>query len=276
MSSFQLPVIGPGAKGSTPAELLLRSLHAETIFEGTLGEQIMLDCGVAFIGDDLPLIHMAHQVRDVRLPEGMSAEQAVAEVNAEFAKHNARCHTWNFVGGKADPRIQAALGDEYQLLASDLWTLVEPKAEHRRADLTIVPGRSSFAALGQLHHDCALVEPWGTPDVAEQLGIVAQQVLDDPRVDCILALQNGAPVGSVHLAVAGELGLIESLDVHPDFRRQGIGMTLLERVIELAARSRLRQVTLFCMAANGGARALYRAAGFVPIGAAEYLKLREN
>ena len=266
--------MGTGAKGSTPDELLLRSLHAETIFEGTLGEQVMLDYGVAVIGDDLPLVHMAHQMRDVKLPEGTSAAEAVAEVTELFATHHARCHTWCCVGGKNDPALQAALGDTYEAVGTELWSLVDPKAVHRRADLTIIPGRSSFAALGQLHHDCALVEPWGSPEVAEQLGTVAQRVLDDPRVDCILALEGSSPVGSLHLTTAGELGLISSLDVHPDYRRRGIGMTLLERAIELAARSRLKYVTLFCKRENGGARALYRAAGFVQVASEETLRLK--
>jgi ribosomal protein S18 acetylase RimI-like enzyme len=254
---------------------MLRSLHAETIFEGTLGEQVMLDCGVAVIGDDLPLVHMAHQVRDVKLPEGMKAADAVAEVEGVFAQHRAACHTWVGVGGKVDASLREALGERFQVVASELWSLAEPKAERRRQDLTVVPGRSSFAALRQLHHDCALAEPWGKDDVAEQMGTVAERVLDDPRVDCILALDDARPVGSIYVATAGELGLIASLDVHPEHRRRGIGMTLLERAMELAARSRLRQVTLFCKTANGGARALYRAAGFVPAGTAETLKLKE-
>jgi ribosomal protein S18 acetylase RimI-like enzyme len=276
MSGFNLPVIKSAAKASSPEALLLRSLHAETIFEGTLGEQVMLDCGVAIVGDDLPLVHMAHQVRDVKLAEGMMAADAVAEVAQLFAKHHAQCHTWSCAGGKNDPALRAALGDDYEAAETELWSLAEPKAAHRRGDLTIIPGRSGFAALGQLHHDCALAEPWGTPEVAEQLGVVAQRVLDDPRVDCLLALDGQAPVGSLHLTTAGELGLIASLDVHPEHRRKGIGMTLLERAMELAARSRLKQVTLFCKRENGGARALYRAAGFVPVAAAEMLKLKEK
>jgi ribosomal-protein-alanine N-acetyltransferase len=55
---------------------------------------------------------------------------------------------------------------------------------------------------------------------------------------------------------------IHNLAVHPDFRRRGIGKTLLEAVIDEARRHAVDRVTLEVRKSNEAAKKLYQVLGF--------------
>ncbi len=75
-----------------------------------------------------------------------------------------------------------------------------------------------------------------------------------------------SPLGEV-LGYGGMLcvldeGQITNIAVHPDARRCGIGKAILSALMEYAAQTNLREITLEVRSSNEGAHRLYRSAGF--------------
>ena len=75
-----------------------------------------------------------------------------------------------------------------------------------------------------------------------------------------------ALVGFAALWAIGEEAHIITLGVHPDWRRQGIGHELVERLLQIAVEQQLEWATLEVRASNQGAIALYESLGFEPVG----------
>ncbi len=78
-----------------------------------------------------------------------------------------------------------------------------------------------------------------------------------------LAAEGGAPVGFVLAQRAADEAEILSLAVLPERRGRGIGRALLDSCLDGLAGQGVGRVFLEVAADNVGARALYRAAGFV-------------
>jgi ribosomal protein S18 acetylase RimI-like enzyme len=70
----------------------------------------------------------------------------------------------------------------------------------------------------------------------------------------------------VGVVAVGVLGAIDGLFVSAPFRRQGIGRTMLDRAMEICARSLFKHVMLSVPPGNGPAARLYERFGFRVIG----------
>lgn len=93
--------------------------------------------------------------------------------------------------------------------------------------------------------------------------------LQELRVPCarsLLAVLGGKTVGYiVYWLLPSEVD-IHNLAVHPTYRRQGIGRSLLQGVVEEAKRNRASKVTLEVRKSNEAAQRLYHSLGFVARG----------
>lgn len=93
--------------------------------------------------------------------------------------------------------------------------------------------------------------------------------LQELRVPCarsLLAVLGGKTVGYiVYWLLPSEVD-IHNLAVHPTYRRQGIGMSLLQGVVEEAKRNGASKVTLEVRKSNEAAQRLYHFLGFVARG----------
>lgn len=93
--------------------------------------------------------------------------------------------------------------------------------------------------------------------------------LEELRVQCarsVLAEVNGRILGYILFWwVAGEVD-IHNLAVRREFRRRGIGRSLLQRVIDEARHQRARRVTLEVRRSNEPAQRLYESMGFLRTG----------
>lgn len=81
-----------------------------------------------------------------------------------------------------------------------------------------------------------------------------------------LACEGTAVCGSTYGLLDGEkndAGRIGGMWVDPSRRRQGVGRILVQAVVSWARERRLKRLGLWAPAANAGAIALYRDAGFV-------------
>jgi ribosomal protein S18 acetylase RimI-like enzyme len=130
------------------------------------------------------------------------------------------------------------------------------------ASLSIIPGRAGYLKYEEISRLSAA--RW--PDAAAQLLEASMQRLDDPHWDCWLALADGKSVGRAGVLSAGDTGLIESVFVSDSFRRNGVAIALLNRLIDVCARSQFRQVFLQVAGDNSAAQSLYQQIGFEKIG----------
>src|ERR1019366_4331107 len=103
---------------------------------------------------------------------------------------------------------------------------------------------------------------WNAPELAD----AAMLHLDDPRYEAMIALKDGRAAGVAGGQIIGEMGGIQEVFVSEDFRRQGIGRTLMARALEICVRSLLRHILLWVDPENAPARALYHSLGFEKIG----------
>lgn len=84
-----------------------------------------------------------------------------------------------------------------------------------------------------------------------------------PRAACVLA-EIGSTLCGFALAYSRprDLAHVVTLDVHPTFRRRGLGRRLIESVLERSATGGANRVALEVDVRNSGAIAFYRKLGF--------------
>jgi len=85
------------------------------------------------------------------------------------------------------------------------------------------------------------------------------------------ALADGALIGSAGLLVPSRVkqrhrGNLFGIFVTPAWRGRGVARSLLDQLLAHARAAGLRHVTLSVTSGNNGARALYRAVGFLTVG----------
>ena len=105
------------------------------------------------------------------------------------------------------------------------------------------------------------VQPWTNGLFLHELKIPFSRVH-------VLRAGNGSRkiAGYVCWWVVGEEAQILNLAVHPDYRRHGVGRTLVGVVVADAALRAATTVTLEVRSENAAARALYASLGFLEVG----------
>jgi ribosomal-protein-alanine N-acetyltransferase len=78
----------------------------------------------------------------------------------------------------------------------------------------------------------------------------------------LVALEDDAIVGFIIGFADGETGFIYTLDVHPDYRRKGIGSMLISALEEMLRAMSAKRIRLEAALSNPAALALYRKAGY--------------
>ncbi len=95
-------------------------------------------------------------------------------------------------------------------------------------------------------------------------------ILKDAKVGRIFVAREGERVVAmasllytISTAEGGKAAMFEDLVVHPEYRRRGIGASLLGFVIEKAKEQAVLRITLLTDMQNERAQALYRRLGFI-------------
>lgn len=97
-------------------------------------------------------------------------------------------------------------------------------------------------------------------------GAFLSELLENDRAYYLVAKIGERPVGYIGVwLIAGE-GHITNVAVHPDFRRRGIGKSLMQAVEVVAAARNHKRMTLEVRVSNEGAKRLYRGLGYVEAG----------
>lgn len=260
-----LPVLSPHA-AATPQDLVRHFHRSELLWTRHLAEETALDAGTAFHNAELSRVWDANRMLDAAVPEGQSVQSVLDEVKAHFADLGLRCAQWTLNPSAPEHRT-APLAAHLQ---SEGWTRRVLDIMHlttirlgplpQTPELTIIPARASFRHARQLAEDSTA--RWTEPQVAE----ARMLHLDDPHYDAWIALSEGAPVAQVGVLAAGEVGRIEDLYVVPSHRRRGLGRIMMDRAMEICARSLFKHVLLSVDPGNDAAKALYESLGFRRVG----------
>jgi ribosomal protein S18 acetylase RimI-like enzyme len=126
--------------------------------------------------------------------------------------------------------------------------------------LKIIPSRASFRHARQLAEQAA--QRYTEPTLAD----AAMLRLDDPHWDSLIALRDGQAVAHIAVLAVGEIGRIDDVYVAQDYRRLGIGRTMMSRALEICARSLFKHVMLMVNPTNDAAKSLYQSLGFNRVG----------
>lgn len=262
-----LPVL-PHHPAPDAADLLRLFYHAERQWCAHLGEESTLDFGSAIHNAAAGRVWDANSLFDVALPAGWSPQRLLSEAEAHYAAHGARCASI-VPNPSAAPESTRALLDhlaaqDYRQLTIDVLHAAHPAPAARRPaaieGLKIIPARASY------RHLRALIEEWSAPLNVPGFAEVTMLHYDDPRVDALLALKDGAAVGHIGVFSLGEVGRIEDVYVTASLRGQGVGTLLMDRALEICQRALLRHVLLGVDPDNGPAQRLYARFGFSRIG----------
>jgi GNAT superfamily N-acetyltransferase len=99
---------------------------------------------------------------------------------------------------------------------------------------------------------------------------VWKQICESKNVHCIGAEVDGRVVASCMLTITPNLtrggrayGLVENVVTHPDFRRRGIGRTLLHGALDIAWKENCYKVMLLTGRKTEQVHKFYQSAGFV-------------
>jgi len=109
---------------------------------------------------------------------------------------------------------------------------------------------------------------WRLDQICFERGIAYSQpeirrFLAFPGAEGVVAEEAGEIAGfALGYPMPPQLGRVVTLDVHPAFRRRGLGRLLMETLIERLAARGAERVTLEVDVRNSGALAFYRAFGF--------------
>jgi ribosomal protein S18 acetylase RimI-like enzyme len=246
----------------SPADLVRLFHQTENRWCQHLGEEEQLDVGTAYVNPQLPGVYDANKITDVSLPEGMTPEEAWEQVRAHFANRKVECHSWttnpSIPESQTKPLADLLVARGCRAQSAELMVLdrIPPVRVPDIAGLKIIPARASFKHARMLFEENA--GRWDEPQVAE----ANMLHLDDPHWDALLALRDGQPVAHVGVLAVGEVGRIDNVYVAQSHRRQGLGLLMMSRALEICARSVFKHVMLMVGSTNAPAIALYKKIGF--------------
>jgi ribosomal protein S18 acetylase RimI-like enzyme len=101
-----------------------------------------------------------------------------------------------------------------------------------------------------------------TPSVTDNVDAI-RRAAARPEVAFVLAIENGAVVGSIIAAFDGWRGNIYRLATHPAHRRRGVARAMLARAEEALAAWGVRRITSLVENAHPDAVGFWRAAGYL-------------
>ena len=250
----------------TPVDLVRLFHRTSAMWVTHLADGESLDAGTAYANRELTAVSDANNFRDAALHDPLSVGEIVARVESHYAQQGARC-AYLVMNPSAppvqtQPLIDHLLAAGYCRQSDDILYLRKVALQEVApiAGLKVIPARASY------RHVEILARQVHSGPHADQQVEAALRHLDDPHYDALLALLGDDPVASLGVMSAGELAQIQQLYVAPDFRRRGIGRLMVNRGLEICARSLSKHIFVLVDPRDDASRSLYAAFGFARIG----------
>jgi ribosomal protein S18 acetylase RimI-like enzyme len=263
---MSLPIL-PSHRAASTEDLIRYFYKVETEWGRQVGlEEETLDCGVAIANRDLSQHADANQVVDAALPDGVTASGATAEAEAFFNRHGTRPLKWvmnvSAPPARTQPLVDHIVAQGFTPRGYEIFHLAGQPSEPitEAGGLTIIPARAAYKHTRALAEQAAAY--YKHPPLADAIVLH----IEDPAVDAILAMKDGAPAGYVSILTVGEIGYVSELFVAEPLRNHGVGRTLMSRTIEVCARAMHKHVFVGVDATNAPAAHLYTRFGFARIG----------
>jgi GNAT superfamily N-acetyltransferase len=216
--------------------------------------------GTAVLTPELPLRHDSNHLLAHRTPPDVAVDDLVAEAERILG------------GAGIDHRVVIVPGDAGAALEESFrergWSVAEHVyMAHRRerphgADPGIVV-EVAEADLRAMRHDYILAEPWGSPELANQLVAAKGRIPVDSRFFAVLV--EGEPVSITDLYADAEIAQIEDLVTLPAHRGRGYATALVVRALG-EARAAGAGLVFLVADEHDWPKELYARLGFEPIG----------
>jgi hypothetical protein len=169
---------------SNPVESdLIRLFHRMTLhWTQHYGETTQLDAGTAITAPQLQNVYDANVMLDAQLPDGVSPQQTVDEVNRHFLAQGTVCRTWVMNPSAAKERTEPLAGYLVEhgagIVRNDILYLRGRPAGviREQAGLTIIPARASYKHARQIA-EISTGELWDEPQLVD----AHLAHLDDPH-----------------------------------------------------------------------------------------------
>jgi GNAT superfamily N-acetyltransferase len=233
-------------------------------------DETELSCGTAICNPELSDLDSVNCVVDAALTGDTTAQEAIVTVDAFFADRGVWCRRWvlnpSSPPQQTEPLAAALRAAGFYERAQTIFRLpyIQPGDEAvndgTSRPLQVLPGRAA------LRHVRGLAIERAGGDAQAQWAQWAVLRLDDPRYESLVAMVDGQPVARVGVLTLGEIGLIDDLYVQPSARGMGIGGRLMNRAIDICARSQFKEVLMGTREGCSAEAGFARAVGFEPVG----------
>ncbi len=255
---MRLDVI-PNSEHSMQQAVLPLFERARAIYCSLGMEMMDFDIGSALIHSQLLPVYDANALFDARLPKGMEIQSAWQKLVELFEENKSKCLEVRpsvvAEQSEIDPLVNHLQSMGWQQHSRAVYRL-ERAIVSEQSQETIISARSAYSLYEALCRKAA--------GGNEKLAAYSMLKLDDPRYEVLVLLKDGEIAARTGVLSHGEVGLIEQVHVLSEYRGQGLGKVILNRAIELCARSMFKHVLLGCD--NPQAAGLYASLGFARIG----------
>ncbi len=127
------------------------------------------------------------------------------------------------------------------------------------SDITVIPTElNHLDEIAEIEAKC-FSTPWSKQSFAEGMA-------NENTQKYFTAILNGKVVGYICIFHIFEDGELLNVAVHPDYRKQGLGQILLDKMFEYLKDKEVTRISLEVRESNVSARSLYLKNGFLPTG----------
>ena len=225
------------------ADALVRAVRrAAGVLRRTITDEQPIVGGVTFSHADRLALPDCHMVSDLHVPANTTAAAVLAAIEAHESATGLPNHLFDTADGTWDPTLREGLltrGATVEPRAVLRLTQLQPVAGVD-ADLQIIPARAAY----RLMHELAAAVGIGHAGEANASDFAAMCVdlLDEPRLELLLARRNSRVVGCAGVLTLGDTGVIQLRFTHPDRPDAAVSPTLLHHLLEFCRRSQFEHV----------------------------------
>jgi ribosomal protein S18 acetylase RimI-like enzyme len=217
------------------ADALERVLRFEREIEMAGSENVPSELGVGVLEPALPLRHDSNYLLVERLPEGGGANEATGEADRILGGSGLKHRAVLTYDDELGERLERGFRELGWNIHRHVF-MIQRRAPERTADLSAVI-EVDEAALRPGRTREILAQPWGSPEVAQQL-LDSKVLLGRRAITRFFGVQVGDEVVSwTDLYLAQGVGQVEDVATLPEHRGNGYATAVVLRAVEEARRA---------------------------------------
>lgn len=265
---MELPIAKQTYQPTT--DTLIRAAKRATLMLGrAIARETALNGGVALSNRDRPHVAAANFAGEVTAPDHLTPREAIDQLMAHYSDQGLACYAldsaqtyWH----DALPPILSSLG---YFPSNRLVCLLEryapPSPDRCNDRLQIIPARAAYGELRAFFMEMAATQDRADADTAAAVAQARVDQLDEPQLELFLGRLDGRPVGVAGVCTLGNIGVLYDLFTLSRVRKQGIGATLMDYLIDHCTRAQFAQV-IASFPQNCPHLPFYQAIGFRSLG----------